>query len=105
MVRERNESAVSVEALLQERREQILGIAHRHGARNVRLFGSTARGEARNGSDVDLLVDTAEETSPWFPAGLIEELESLLGRPVDIVTVDALHWLLRRRILKEARPL
>jgi len=105
MARERHESAASVEELLQERRQEILSIAHRHGARNVRLFGSTARGESRSDSDVDLLIDTAEVTSPWFPAGLIEELESLLGRPVDIVTADALHWLLRRRILKEARPL
>ena len=105
MVRERHESAASVEALLQERREEIVSIAHRHRARNVRLFGSTARGESQNDSDVDLLIDAAEETSPLFPAGLIEELESLLGRPVDIVTADALHWLLRRKILKEARPL
>ena len=105
MSAEPNESTASLETLLDERREEILSIAHRYGARNVRLFGSTARGESRNDSDVDLLIDTAEETSPWFPAGLIEELQSLLGRPVDIVTADALHWLLRRRILKEARPL
>jgi predicted nucleotidyltransferase len=51
------------------------------------------------------LVDTAEKTSPWFPAGLVEELEHVLGRRVDVVTTDGLYWLLRRRILREARPL
>lgn len=55
--------------------------------------------------DIDLLVETAGETSPWFPAGLVEELEELLGRRVDVVTTNGLYWLLRRRILREARPL
>ena len=94
-----------IEVLLRELREDILELAHRHGARNVRLFGSVVRGEATEESDVDLLVDAGEETSPWFPAGLIAELEKLLERRVDVVTEDSLHWLLRRRILKEARPL
>ena len=93
------------EVLLRELRQDILELAHRHGARNVRLFGSVVRGEATEESDVDLLVDAEEETSPWFPAGLIAELEKLLERRVDVVTEDSLHWLLRRRILKEARPL
>jgi hypothetical protein len=56
-------------------------------------------------SDIDLLVDTTEETSPWFPSGLIEELEGVLGSKVDVVTENGLYWLLRRRILREARPL
>jgi hypothetical protein len=63
------------------------------------------RGEARAGSDIDFLVSTAERTSPWFPVGLTEELQTLLGRKVDIVTEESLYWLLRRRILREARPL
>ena len=91
--------------LLREKREEILRIAAKHGARNVRVFGSVAHGEATESSDIDLLVDTAEETSPWFPAGLVEELEELLGRRVDVVTTNGLYWLLRRRILTEARPL
>ena len=105
MSSERREDIASIGTLLHERREEILSIAHRHGARNVRLFGSAVRGESTEGSDIDFLVDAAEKTSRWFPAGLIEELETLLGRSVDVVTVDALHWLLRRRILKEAQPL
>ena len=90
---------------VRELRDDILALAHRHGARNVRLFGSVARGEANEESDIDFLVDAGEETSPWFPAGLVDDLQKLLGRRVEVVTEDSLHWLLRRRILKEARPL
>jgi hypothetical protein len=91
--------------LLQLRREEILQIAERHGARDVRVFGSAARGDATVESDIDLLVTTRGETSPWFPAGLVAELERVLQRKVDVVTEDGLYWLLRRRILREARPL
>jgi len=101
----RSEKTKLMEDLLREKREEILRIAEKHGARNVRVFGSVAHGEATETSDIDLLVDTAEETSPWFPAGLVAELEELLGRQVDVVTTNGLYWLLRRRILKEARPL
>ena len=90
------------------RRDDILGIAIRHGAHNVRVFGSVARGEATEHSDVDLLVSTTEHTSPWFPAGLKLDLEQLLGRRVDVVAEDGLYWLywlLRQRILRESRPL
>lgn len=96
---------MTIEELLRDKREEILRIAEKHGAVNVRVFGSGARGEATADSDIDLLVDVAEETSPWFPVGLTEELEEVLGRSVDIVTENGLYWLLRRRILKEARPL
>jgi hypothetical protein len=95
----------SVEDLLREKRDEILRIAEKHGARNVRMFGSVVHGEATDNSDIDLLVDTSENTSPWFPAGLVEELAEILGRRVDVVTSNGLYWLLRRRILKEARPL
>ena len=101
----RSEKSKLMQDLLREKREAILRIAEKHGARNVRVFGSVAKGETTSTSDVDLLVDTAEETSPWFPAGLIAELEELLGRQVDVVTPNGLYWLLRRRILSEARPL
>ena len=101
----RSEKTKLMGDILREKREEILRIAEKHGARNVRVFGSVAHGEATESSDIDLLVDTAEETSPWFPAGLVEELEGLLGRRVDVVTANGLYWLLRRRILTEARPL
>lgn len=96
---------MNVDQLLQEKREAILQLAVKHGAQNVRVFGSVARHEANEQSDIDLLVETTDHTSPWFPAGLIQDLEELLGRKVDVVTEDGVYWLLRRRILKEARPL
>lgn len=91
--------------VLRAHREEVLRIAERHGARDVRVFGSVARGEADEDSDIDLLVSTTTETSPWFPSALVAELEQLLGRRVDVVTEAGLYWLLRRRILREARPL
>src|SRR3989442_11723663 len=78
-----SEKTTVIEDLLREKREEILRIAEKHGARNVRIFGSVAHGEATEASDIDLLVDTAEQTSPWFPAGLAAELEELLGQRVD----------------------
>jgi uncharacterized protein len=101
----RTQKTGRIEDLLREKRDEILRIAEKHGARNVRVFGSVAHEEETETSDIDLLVDTAEETSAWFPAGLVEELEELLGRRVDVVTTNGLYWLLRRRILREARPL
>jgi predicted nucleotidyltransferase len=91
--------------IVRTRRDEIIRIAERHGARDVRVFGSIARGDASEDSDIDLLVSTGEETSPWFPAALVGELETALGRRVDVVTEEGLYWLLRRRILQEARPL
>lgn len=96
---------MSGQELLAAKREEILRIAERHGARNVRVFGSLVRGEDTGASDIDLLVSTHGQTSPWFPVALVADLEALLGRKVDVVTEDGLYWLLRRRILKEARPL
>ncbi|MBI3941710.1 MAG: nucleotidyltransferase family protein [Chloroflexi bacterium] len=96
---------MNLDKLLQTRREEILRIAAKHGAYNVRIFGSVARGEAGPESDLDLLVEMAPDHSPWFPAGLILELEDLLGQKVDVVTENGLHWYIRDRILAEAVPL
>ena len=94
---------LGIEDLLADRREQILAIADRHGAYNVRVFGSVARGEARINSDVDFLIDyRMEKITPWFPAGLMLDLEALLQRKVDIATVDMLKERMRDRILQEA---
>ena len=98
-------TAPDVTELLQEKREDILQIAGRHGASNVRVFGSVSRGESGPGSDVDFLVDVGSKPSPWFPAGLVLDLEDLLGRRVDVATPNALHWFIRDRILSEAKPL
>jgi len=91
--------------LIRQKRQDILRIADLHGAHNVRIFGSVLRGEARLGSDIDFLVEVGPVHSSWFPAGLIADLESLLGHPVDVVTKDALHWYIRDRVLNEAKPL
>lgn len=91
--------------LIHERRAQIQEIASRHGARNVRVFGSVARGEAGPDSDIDLLVEAGPVTTSWFPAGMILDLEALLGRRVHVVTEAALYPYIRDRVLTEALPL
>ena len=96
---------MGIEELLTEKREEILRIAARHGACNVRIFGSVARGEARPESDVDFLVDVGPDHSAFFPGGLVADLEDLLGRRVDVVELAGLHWYLRDNILQEAVPL
>jgi len=90
---------------IQARRETILQIAQRHGVGRVRVFGSVARGEATQDSDVDLLIEVTGPTPPWFPGGFVAELETLLGRRVDVVEPDALRKELRDRVLQEAVPL
>lgn len=87
-------------------REEILQLAAKHGAYNVRVFGSVARGEASDNSDVDFLVlwDYGH-LSRWGGIGLPIELSELLGRPVDVVGEDELHRIIRDRVLAEAVPL
>jgi len=92
-------------ALLQTFREQILALAAHHGARNVRVFGSLARGEGTEASDLDLLVTLAEDRTLLDLVGLKQDLEDLVHHPVDVVTERALSPYLRQRILSEAVPL
>jgi predicted nucleotidyltransferase len=88
---------------LQENRENILAIAAKHGAFNVRVFGSVARGEDTPESDIDLLIDyDIEKTTPWFPVGLIRDLENLLQTKVDVVTVEGLKSRIRDQVLQES---
>jgi uncharacterized protein len=88
--------------LVHANREQILRLARRHGVTGVRVFGSMARGDAGPQSDVDLLIDVGADTGPWFPGGLVAELEELLGRRVQVVTERGLDDLLGERVLREA---
>jgi predicted nucleotidyltransferase len=90
---------------IRERRDEILRVAACHGAGNVRLFGSVARGEDMLESDVDLLVDVTGETTPWFPGSLVAGLEQLLGRRVQVVIRRSLSPLIRDSVLREAVPL
>ena len=77
---------LKIELIFHKQRDRILELSVQHGARNVRIFGSVVRGEAQPDSDIDLLIDLGESLSPWFPVGLIRDLEALLGHKVDIVT-------------------
>ena len=90
---------------LQQKRDDILRIAARYGARNLRVFGSVARGDDRRHSDIDLLVDMDPDRSLLDIAGLGQDLEKLLDRRVDVLTGASLHPALRDRILAESRPL
>ncbi len=87
---------------IHQRRDEIRRIAAEHGAINVRVFGSVARGEETSDSDLDLLIDVGPKTSSWFPAGLILDLEKLLGCRVEVVTEKSLNPLLRDQVLREA---
>ena len=91
--------------LVDEHREEILRIAERYGAHNVRIFGSTARGESGPDSDVDLLVDLAPGRSLFDLGGLLMDLQVLLGCRVDVVTEAGLRPRIRDRVLQEATQL
>ena len=91
--------------VLQEKHDEILALSARHGAYNVRVFGSMARGEADEHSDLDLLVDMEPGRSLFDMGALLVELEELLGRSVDIVTEKGLKERIRPRVLEEAVPL
>lgn len=90
---------------VREHRVEILWVAANHGAGNVLLFGSVARGEDTSESDVDFLVDVVGDTTPWFPGSLIADLEQLLGQRVQVVIRRSLSPLIRDAVLREAVPL
>lgn len=96
---------MTIQQILSEKRGAIERIAAKHGARNIRVFGSAARGEDGPESDIDFLVDVGPNTSSWFPAGLILDLEEILGRRVEIVTERALREEIREQVFREAVPL
>jgi predicted nucleotidyltransferase len=91
--------------LLKARRREILELASRNGAENVRVFGSVARGEDKPDSDIDFLVNLQAGRSLLDLARLLRELRTLLGRNVDVVTEAGLRSRIKLRVLKEARPL
>ncbi|MBM4273185.1 MAG: nucleotidyltransferase family protein [Deltaproteobacteria bacterium] len=96
---------MAVQELLKEKRREILEIAAKHGAYNVRVFGSVARGEADEQSDVDVLVELEVGRSLMDLGGLLMDLQELLGRRVDVVTERGLRTRIRDRVLSEAVPL
>lgn len=87
---------------VKKRREEILEIAASHGVRKTRIFGSVARGEDTPESDIDFLVEFEPDRSLIDQVALINDLEELLGRKVDVVTEKGLHWFIRDDVLREA---
>ena len=96
---------VTLDTLRSERREEILQLAARRGAHSLRVFGSVARGEANEDSDLDLLVAWEPGRSLLDHAGLVQDLQELLGIKVHVGTEKSLHWYGRDKILGEATPL
>jgi hypothetical protein len=96
---------MTVKELLHQYRAEIERIAAKHGAFDIRVFGSVVRGQEHRDSDIDLLVKTEAKTSPWFPGGLIADLEDILGRKVEVVTEKGLNPFIREEVMKEAIPL
>jgi predicted nucleotidyltransferase len=105
MPERRDTSPDRVSSLLAAKRDEVLRLAARYGAHNVRVFGSVARGEEGHDSDVDLLVDLEQGRSLLDLAGLMLDLEALLGRRVDVGEAAGLKPRYRERILGEAVPL
>ena len=96
---------MGIPELVAKKRNDILRIAARHGVQRIRVFGSVARGEAGPASDIDFLIEVGPQHSPFFPGGLVANLEALLGRRVDVVEPEGLYEPLREVVLKEAVPL
>lgn len=92
-------------ALIEQHRAEILALAERHGVRDVRVFGSMARGDADDASDVDLLVSLPPERTGLALGGLLMDVQDLLRRRVDVVTEASLHPAFRERVLDEAQAL
>lgn len=95
---------MTLEERLKGKRDEILRLAAKYGARNVRAFGSLARGEADEASDLDLLVELDAGRSLLDLGGFQFELEALLGCRVDVVTERGLKRRIRDRVLREALP-
>ncbi len=96
---------MDIRTALQVQRNDILSVAARYGARNVRVFGSVARGEARLDSDVDILVDMEPGRSLFDLGGLLCDLQTLLGVDVDVVTEKGLRPRIRAQVMREAIPI
>lgn len=96
---------MDIAQILEAKKEAILQIAAKHGARNVRVFGSVARGEADERSDIDLIVEFEPERSLLDHAALWLELQELLGCKVDVVSDRGIKPRIRERVLREAVPL
>jgi len=96
---------MGIPEIIQGRKEQILALAAKYGASNVRIFGSVANGTADENSDIDFLVDLEKGLSLFDLGGLLMDLQGLFNRKVDVVTENGLHWYIKERIISEAKPI
>ena len=96
---------MNLENLIRDKGKEILRVSRQHGARSVRIFGSTARGEASVTSDLDILVDMETKSTLLDIVAIKQDLEELLGCRVDVVTESALSPYIRKDVLKEAKTL
>lgn len=90
---------------IERHRDEIIRLAQKHGAYDLRVFGSIARGESGTTSDIDLLVRFEEGRSLLDLIAFKFDLEEMLGFSVDVVTDESLHWTIRDHVLEEARAL
>ena len=90
--------------IIADKKEQILASAAKHGASNVRMFGSVAKGTADEKSDIDFLVDLEGGRSLFDLGGLLMDLQELFGREVDVLTENGLHWYIKKQVISDARP-
>jgi len=90
---------------LRRRRDEILEIANRHGAHDIRVFGSVARGDAGEDSDLDLIVRFEPDRSLFDHGGLLMDLRELLGQKVDVISEGGMRQRFRDHVMKEAVPL
>ncbi|RAU20516.1 DNA polymerase subunit beta [Paramagnetospirillum kuznetsovii] len=95
----------SARTLLHEKRDDILRLAALHGAANVRVFGSVARGDDRDDSDIDLLVHMDDGRSLLDMIRFTRDVQDIVGRKVDVISDGGISPYMRDRILAEARPL
>ena len=96
---------MGIKELLRKHRSEIQQIAAKHGAYDIRFIDSEVLGEKGKGKDIVLLVKTRERISPWFPRGLVADLEEMLGHSVEIVKEKGLNQKTREEILKKAIPI
>jgi predicted nucleotidyltransferase len=96
---------MGIPEIIADKKEQILALAAKYGASNIRVFGSVANGTANVDSDIDFLVDMEKDRSLFDVGGLLMDLQELFGRKVDVVTENGLHWYIKNHIISEAKPI
>ena len=98
-------SSMDSAEIIQDKKEQILAVAAKYGASNIRVFGPAARGTAGPKCDIDFLIDLEKDRCLFDLGGLLVDLQQLFERNVNVATENSLHWYIKDRILSEARPI